>query len=133
MIVIPDQFAIMDFNEDAMSDLTTPLGSKLFGTEKQTTVLLTLSLLESSYIRELSKVTSIAPSTLSVYLADLEENGILASRLRGKTREIRINPRFSAYKELKGLLEKMALQRPDIRESISKLRRRARKRGKPLE
>ena len=66
-------------------------------------------------------------------LEKLENGGILASRLSGRTRLFRFNPRYAFLKELRALLEK-ALQfyEPEEQDRLRVVRRRPRRSGKPL-
>ena len=66
-------------------------------------------------------------------LDKLEAGGVLASRLAGRTRLYSFNPRYAFLKELRLLLEKaLSLCPPDEQERLRVVRRRPRRRGKPL-
>lgn len=63
----------------------------------------------------------------------LEAGGVLASRMAGRTRLYRFNPRYPFLDELKSLLEKaLSFYEPALREELTMNRRRPRGRGKPL-
>ena len=111
-------------------DLDRPL--KLFGTPKQTQILVLLGLLEESYPRELSRLTGVSLTAVQSYLESLELVGVLASRLIGKERRVSLNPRFYAYRELQALLQKLAEADKSIQLRAATLRRRPRRKGKEI-
>lgn len=115
-----------------MDQVSLPAGARLFGTEKQTTLLLAIGVMGETYIAELTRLTGLSQAAISKYIDQMEQDGILATRTLGRTREIRLNNRFSAYEELKSLLETLATRRQDLVNAASQIRKRPRKRGKPL-
>lgn len=106
---------------------------RLFGTSKQTDMLLLIGLLEETYASELARLLNVHLGTVQNYVQAMELCGILATRAIGKERRISINPRFYARKELQALISKLVEVRPDIMKSAASLRRRPRRMGKPLE
>ena len=63
----------------------------------------------------------------------LESGGVLASYKEGRTRLYRFNPRYSFLRELSALLDKaLGFYPPDEQERLRVVRRRPRRRGKPL-
>jgi hypothetical protein len=66
-------------------------------------------------------------------LDKLETGGILRGRSVGRTRLYSFNPRCPYLKELKGLLGKVMTFCPDdLNEKLTLIRRRPRRRAKPL-
>jgi len=66
-------------------------------------------------------------------LDKLELAGVLVSRTAGRTRLYEFNPRYAFLKEIKSLLEKaIAFYSPDDRDRLLMVRRRPRRKGKPL-
>lgn len=110
----------------------TSSGFGLFGTGTRTTVLLAISLLEETHVQELARVLSIGKTTVRNTIDTLEQSGIVAGVLEGRTRRIRLDSRFVAYSELKSLLEKMTFANPALLSAVSELRRRPRRIGKQL-
>jgi len=106
--------------------------SGVFGTVGRTRVLLALALLEQSYPRELARLTGVPLMTTQRYVNDLERLGIVASRLIGVQREVRLNPSYFAARELRELLMRLALGEPKLKDTIETLRRRPRRAGKAL-
>jgi DNA-binding MarR family transcriptional regulator len=104
----------------------------LFGSRKQTLVLMLVSLLEETYSREIARLTPADPASVSRYLDKLESGGIVVSRYIGKERRVSINPRFVARKELAALVEKLTSAEPELMERVRLLRRRPRRRGKEI-
>lgn len=104
----------------------------LFGTKKQTDLLLTLFILEESYARELAQVTATPLFSVQRYFEKLERLGIVATRLIGKERRITLSPRYFALKELKAFLSKLLEANPQIEELAASIRRRPRAKGKAL-
>jgi DNA-binding transcriptional ArsR family regulator len=104
----------------------------LFGTRRQTVVLLLLALLEESYPRELSRLTGVSLPAVQRLIEKLEIQGVLATRLIGKERRVSLNPRFFGMKQLRDLLLRLAEAEPEIQNIASSVRRRPRRKGKAL-
>ena len=107
-------------------------GPALFGSETRTRVLLAIALLESSYPREISRVAKVPLISVQHIVNNLERQGVLASRLFGRQREVRLNRQYFAAKELRELLLRMRFADPTLAERIERLRRRPRRAGKEL-
>ncbi len=105
----------------------------LFGTKKQTELLILLCLLEETYAREMSALTGTSLISVQNYFEKLERLGIVATRIIGKERRITLNPRYFALKELKVLLAKLQEASPRIEELAASIRRRPRAKGKSLD
>ncbi len=88
---------------------------------------------KEGYAREIARFyeTDLAP--IQKQLDKLELAGILASRTAGRTRLYTFNPRYAFLQELTSLLEKViSFLPPDERERLVMIRRRPRRKGKPL-
>ncbi|MHB8355444.1 MAG: winged helix-turn-helix domain-containing protein [Vulcanimicrobiaceae bacterium] len=105
---------------------------KLLGTRVRTRVLLAIALLERSYPREIARVTGVPLMSVQRIVNDLERQGVLASRRTGVQREVRLNPSYFAYRELKALLLRVSLADEGLTETVESLRRRPRRAGKAL-
>lgn len=117
--------------------MTTPArigkdGLSLFGTRKQTVLLLLLALLEESYPRELARLTGTSMPAVTNLIDKLEAQGVLASRLIGKERRVALNRRYFAFGALRELLIQLAEADPGISQLAASLRRRPRRKDKPL-
>ena len=106
--------------------------SSPFGGQARTRVLLGLRLLDESYPRELARVLDLRLSGVQMAVRGLERDGLVAGRLAGRTRLIRLNPRYFAREELQRYLLKLASADTGLQNRISALRRRPRAAGKPL-
>ena len=104
----------------------------LFGSETRTRVLVAVALLESSYPREISRLTRVPLISVQRIVNDLERQGVIGSRLVGRQREVRLNRQYFAAKELRELLFRMRLADPTLTERIEGFRRRPRRAGKEL-
>jgi hypothetical protein len=104
---------------------------ELFGNRNRTALLLTVSLLGETYPTELAQVLGVRLYTVQSILAKLEREGVVVSRLLGRTRRVSLNPRFFAHRELALLLSKLGKQDATLQQSLSARRRRPRRVGKP--
>lgn len=104
----------------------------VFGTRKQTQLLLLLYLLKESFPRELARLLSMSVSTVQNTLDGLERDGTVATRKLGVERRVQLNPRFFAFRELESLLQKLSEAEPELQKVAESVRRRPRRRGKDL-
>lgn len=104
----------------------------LFGSRRQTAVLLLMSILEESFPRELARLSGVSLSAVQKQIDELELQGVVATRLIGNQRRTTLNPRWFAYKPLKDLLARLAEAEPELQDIASHVRRRPRRKGKPL-
>ena len=107
-------------------------GSSPFGGQARTLVLLALGLLDESFPRELARLLEMSLNGIQQALAGLEDDGLVAARLAGRTRLYRLNPRYFALKELQDFLKRLAAAETDLVARTGQLRRRPRRAGKPL-
>jgi DNA-binding GntR family transcriptional regulator len=106
--------------------------SSPFGGQSRTRSLIALQLLGQSYPRELSRLLGGSLFGIQKAIASLEKDGLIAGRSAGRTRILQINPRYFAYQELRRFLQRLAEAETQLRERISKLRRRPRRTGKRI-
>lgn len=106
--------------------------SSPFGGRVRTEALLALRLVEESYPRELARLLQRPLSAVQRALESLEKEGLVAGRMRGRTRLVRLAPRYFAYEELRRYLERLTQPEGELRERAAALRRRPRKAGKRL-
>ena len=88
---------------------------------------------KEGYAREIARFydTDLAP--IQKQLDKLESASVLVSRTAGRTRLYEFNPRYAFLKELQNLLEKALTFYPqEERERLMMVRRRPRRKGKPL-
>ena len=106
--------------------------SSPFGSTTRTRILVALELLGQSYARELGRLLQAPLSVVQKGISGLERDGLIVGRLMGRTRLFELNPRYYAEKELRALLDKLAVAEPGIERRIAALRRRPRRTGKQL-
>jgi DNA-binding transcriptional ArsR family regulator len=106
--------------------------SSPFGGQARTRVLLALRLLEESYPRELARLLQLPLNGVQMALRGLERDGLVAGRLAGRTKLVRLNPRYFARDELQKYLLKLAGADDELQDRSAELRRRPRRSGKPL-
>jgi hypothetical protein len=104
---------------------------RLFGGRNRTALLLAIYLLDESYPSELAAILGVRLYTVQSILADLEGEGVIVSRLLGRTRRVSLNPRYFAYRELTSLLSKLGRQDVNLQRLLSSRRRRPRQVSKP--
>ena len=105
----------------------------IFGGETAEKVLLYMRSYGSGYPRGISTTFDIPVSQVQRQLERFEREGVLASRLVGKTREYNWNPRYMFREELQSLLGKALEKLPaEYQNKYFRARTRPRRRGKPL-
>jgi len=105
----------------------------LFESEKKEKILLYLYTHGEAYAREISNAFRFNLNTVQNQLFNLEKNGVLYSKLKGKVRLFGINPRYPFKKELAALLEKALKFIPEEeKDKYYKPRLRPRRTGKPF-
>lgn len=85
-----------------------------------------LALLEETYPTELARLLDAPLYSVQTILADLESQGVVASRKRGRMRMVSLEPRFFAARELRALLLRLAEAESELEAAAA--RRRARPR-----
>ena len=105
----------------------------LFGNEVAERVLLFLQNYEQGYAREIAALFGLPLFSVQRQLQKLENAGVLASRMAGRTRIFSMNPRYYFKPELSALLEKALAALPqDEIQTYYRRRVRHRRTGKPL-
>jgi DNA-binding transcriptional ArsR family regulator len=105
----------------------------LLESEKKEKILFFLYSHGEGYAREITRTFQFNLNTVQNQLLNLEDHGVLYSRLRGRVRLFGFNPRYPFKKELEALLKKamMFLPENEVRKYYWP-RLRPRKTGKPL-
>jgi hypothetical protein len=105
----------------------------LFGSVNRERVLVFLFARKEGYAREIARYYKSDLDPIQKQLERLELGGILFSRTIGRTRLYSFNPRYPFIKELGAILEKaLSFYSKNERESLTHVRRRPRRKGKPL-
>lgn len=105
----------------------------LTGNETASKTLLYLESYGSGYPRAISENFKISISQVQRQLQRFEHEGILVSRLVGKTRLYEWNPRCFYLADLKNILSKSLARLPEsMKEKYFRNRTRPRRQGKPL-
>jgi DNA-binding transcriptional ArsR family regulator len=104
----------------------------LFGSQTRTRILTYLALAEESYVAEMVGVLGGSKLTIQRILRDLEDLGVVASRLRGRVRLVSLDKTWYAAAELRVLLQRMSAADSDVLAAAASVRRRPRRPGKPL-
>ncbi len=88
---------------------------------------------KEGYAREIARYFETNLAQIQKQLDKLELAGVLVSRTAGRTRLYEFNPRYVFLNELRALLEKaITFYPPEERDRLIMVRRRPRRRGKPL-
>jgi DNA-binding transcriptional ArsR family regulator len=105
----------------------------LLESEKKEKILFFLYSHEEGYAREVARKFQFNLNTVQNQLSNLEDHGVLYSRLKGRVRLFGFNPRYPFKKELEALLKKamMFLPENEVRKYYWP-RLRPRRTGKPL-
>jgi hypothetical protein len=105
----------------------------LFGSISAERFLIFLFARGEGYAREIAKFYNTDLTPIQRGLKKFEANGILYSRLAGRTRLYSLNPRYAFKPEIENLLKKaLTFYPPNEREMLLMNRRRPRRSGKPL-
>lgn len=106
-------------------------GPRLFGTSTRTAILVALRLLETSYASELAALLGTGLYSVQRVLTSLEAEGVVVSRLVGRTRQVTLNPRYFAHAQLAALLWEIGSHDEGLQRKLAARRRRPRRGGKP--
>jgi hypothetical protein len=105
----------------------------ILGSMSRERVLMFIFAREEGYPREIARFFSTDLAPIQRQLIRLEINGVLSSRLTGRTRLYRLNPCYPFKPEIESLLAKALDFYPqEVRERLFLNRRRPRRSGKPL-
>lgn len=116
------------FHEEPSGHLPAPL---VFGTRMRTALLMLVAILEQTYPAEISRYLGSTIPAVQRTLDKLEDEGLVATR-QLTVRNVRLNPNYPAFRELRALLLRLAegyVQYQIVKESR---RTRPRRRDKPL-
>lgn len=120
---------------DILGHMTDKIGDEampeLFG-RTRTGILMLLYLLPDSYPRQLSGLLGVSLSTVQSALVRLERDGVVASRIAGRSRRTTLNPRYFAARQLRELLARLVEAYPAFEERAARVRLRPRAPDKPL-
>lgn len=92
-----------------------------------------IALLGETYPAELARLIKASPYTVGLAVDRLERQRLISTRRWGNERRIRLDPNSAYREELRALLMRIAEAIPEYEEEIRSLRRRPRRRGKPIE
>lgn len=112
--------------------IVTSRSKGLFGSRTRERVLKLLGILERSYPRELALILGEDLSVVQRTVDDLERDGILASRLAGRTRLFELNRTYQHYGAVRELLARMGQADPEIVDAARRVRQRPRRAGKEI-
>jgi DNA-binding transcriptional ArsR family regulator len=104
----------------------------LFGSRTRERVLKLLGVLERSYPRELATLLDEDLSVVQRTVDDLERDGVLASRLLGRTRLFELNRTYQHYAPVRELLARMGQSDPEIVAAAQAIRQRPRRARKEV-
>jgi len=105
----------------------------LLGSTNAERALLFVATRSEGYASEIAKFYDTDLFGIQKQLDKLENGGVLASRTVGRTRLYSLSPRYAFLPELKALLSKaLTFCPPEERERLTAVRRRPRRKGKPL-
>jgi len=106
----------------------------IFGSEKKGKILLFIYTHSESYPTEMARAFGYHLNTVQNQMFNMEKDGILYSRFKGRVRLFGLNPRYPFKEELSALLEKaLAFIPEEEKRGIYITRRRPRVTGKPLQ
>ena len=106
---------------------------ELVGSVNKERALIFLIARDRGYAREIARFFDVPLDPIQKALDGLERSGVLVSRSVGSTREYEFNPRYPMRDELRNLLEKaLSLYPKELRDELLIVRRRPRRKGKPL-
>ncbi|HEY1729554.1 MAG TPA: hypothetical protein VGG22_14340 [Candidatus Baltobacteraceae bacterium] len=94
-------------------------------------MLLLIAVLQETYPAELGRYLGAQVSSVQRTLDSLENEGIVATR-KLVVRRVTLNPLYPAASELKALLLRIAEGYPEYAEIKESIRKRPRRRNKPL-
>ena len=104
----------------------------LFGSRLRERILKLLALVEPAYPRQIAALLGEHLVSVQNAVAALQDLGVVASRLVGRTRLIELDRRWYAAAELRELLERLANADAEITQLAASVRQRPRRPGKEL-
>ncbi len=105
----------------------------LFGTVSRELTLQYLLTFKEGYAREIARYLKLSLPSIQNQLKHFENEGLLLSRMTGRTKVYFFNPRYAFLDELAALLEKAKeYYKPELKEKFEMQRKRPRRPEKPL-
>jgi DNA-binding transcriptional ArsR family regulator len=104
----------------------------LFGSRLRERMLKLLVLVEPAYPRQIATLLDAHLISVQNAVTALQDLGVVASRLVGRTRLVELNRRWYAASELRALLERLADADANIRDIATTVRQRPRRAGKKI-
>ena len=104
----------------------------LFGSRLRERILKLLALVEPAYPRQIATLLDAHLISVQNAVTALQDLGVVASRLVGRTRLVELDRRWYAASELRALLERLVAGDPGIRDIAAKVRQRPRRPGKKI-
>jgi DNA-binding transcriptional ArsR family regulator len=102
----------------------------LFGSPLRERMLKLLVLVEPAYPRQIAALLGAHLVSVQNAVVALQDLGVVASRLVGRTRLVELDRRWYAAAELRALLERLVLSDQQIRDIAATARQRPRRPGK---
>ena len=76
----------------------------------------------TQYVRELARALDVDPTNLSRELADLEQQGLFQSEIRGRQRHYRLNRRYPLYEEIRRIIFKTVGVTGELRDTLKDIK-----------
>ena len=112
--------------------MATDGAPSIFGSRMRDRILVLLATKGSSHLREMARIYGVSVPQVQRALKQLELDGLVVARAVGRSRIVELSPRFYANKELRSLLQTMAIAQPDLYAPGEVVRARPRRSGKTL-
>jgi DNA-binding transcriptional ArsR family regulator len=109
-----------------------PQPDALFGSRLREQILKLLVLIEPAYPTQIATVLDAHLFSVQKAVAALQDLGVVASRMVGRTRLVELDRRWHAAVELRALLERLVEADSEIRARAGTVRQRPRRPGKPV-
>jgi DNA-binding IclR family transcriptional regulator len=103
---------------------------RILGSRRRTEVMILVALLGDTYPTEIARLLQAPLYSAQKIVDSLEREGVVATRLRGGTRWVSLDPRFFAARELRALLLRLAEAEPELRKAAEGRRSRPQRGGK---
>jgi len=108
------------------------LKPKVFGSALRTRVLVLIAALEETYPTEIARLLKAPRFSVQRIVDDLDRERLIATRSWGNERRVTLQPGSVGAKELQSYLLRLADGYPELRDITDSLRRRPRRKGKPV-
>jgi hypothetical protein len=108
------------------------LRPKVFGSQLRSRALVLVAVLGETYPAEIARLLRAPRFSVQRIIDDLESERLIATRLWGNERRVTLQPGSLGAKELRAYLLKLADGYPEFGKIADSLRRRPRRKGKPV-